>query len=163
MQQPILVCFDVDGTLAIHSDDPTLFDRSTDDGRLMRLRAQPNLVQIAMQYLADPNVEVMFCTGRAKSLYGVTWRWLNRYLNLAVSGKPVTLVCRPDDTALNAIPQFKLSELVQAIRRQPQKLAELRCYDDSVENLRLFQTLAPTVKRLRLYRVDDGVATQWSL
>lgn len=156
MKRPILYCFDIDGTLA----EPMQQYEETPE-RLLALRAHPNVVRLVASALALDNAEVMFCTGRSKNAYGATWRWLNRHLSLARLNKRVTLTCRPPETPLDAIPQFKLSELVQAIRRQPEKLAELRCYDDSVQNLRIFQTLRPMVTKLNLYRIEDGVATAW--
>lgn len=158
MKRPILCCFDIDGTLAEKMDP---YDESM--ASLLSLRAHPNTVRLVASALALDHAEVMFCTGRSKSAYGATWRWLNRHLGIARIGKRVSLVCRPNETPLDAIPQFKLSELVQAIRRQPEKLAELRCYDDSVANLRLMQTLRPMVTQLRLFRVEDGVATAWTM
>lgn len=158
--QTVLHCFDVDGTVAEFNGQ--IFDASIDSrAALLSLRAYPNVVQLVTQAIAAPNSTVMFCTGRPTSLYGPTWRWLNRHLRLASSGKSVTVVCRPDEVSLSAIPQYKLGELVQAVRRvQP---AELRCYDDNVQNLRLMQTLRPMVKTLRLYRCEDGVVSAWSL
>jgi len=158
MTRPILCCFDIDGTLSAKMDQ---YDESLNN--LLSLRPHPNSIRIVMAALTLDNAEVMFCTGRSKGAYGATWRWLNRHLGIAHLGKRVTLVCRPPETPLDAIPQYKLSEVVQAIRRQPEKLAELRCYDDSVQNLRLMQTLRPMVDKLRLYRVEDGVATAWAL
>jgi|GEM_PF-5841106 len=161
MKARMLCCFDVDGTVV--DGGGTSFSADLTYAQLMRMRPYPNIVRMVAQAIARDGTEVMFCTGRPKSMYGVTWRWLNRHLQLADAGKRTSLVCRPDETTLDAVPQYKLSELVQAIRRQPQKLAELRCYDDSIANLRLFQTLRPMVSKLRLYRCEDGVATLWTM
>ena len=163
MKQPVLYCFDIDGTVAEHGTEALqMFEDSPDSiTALLALRAYPNVVQLVMQAVAAPNATVMFCTGRPRSLYGPTWRWLNRHLRLADNGKAVSVVCRPEEVALAAIPQYKLSELVQAVRRV--RPVELRCYDDNVQNLRLFGTLAPMVKTLRLYRCEDGVASAWRL
>lgn len=158
MKRPILCCFDIDGTLAERMEP---YDESP--AALLALRPHPNCVRLVASALALDHAEVMFCTGRSKRAYGATWRWLNRHLGIARMNKRVSLVCRPPETPLDAIPQYKLAELVQAIRRQPQKLAELRCYDDSVANLRLMQTLRPIVTALRLYRVEDGIATAWTM
>jgi hypothetical protein len=163
MRQPVLHCFDIDGTVAEgNAFEGKLFDGSADShAAMLALRAYPNLVQLIRQTMAAPSATVMFCTGRPRSLYGPTWRWLNRHLRLAESGKAVSVVCRPDEVSLGAIPQYKLSELVQAVRRV--RPTELRCYDDNIQSLRLFGTLAPMVKTLRLFRCENGVATAWSL
>ena len=163
MKQPVLYCFDIDGTLAEHGTEALqMFEDSPDSiAALLALRAYPNIVQLITQAIAAPNATVMFCTGRPVSLYGPTWRWLNRHLRLADVGKRVSVVCRPEEVALGAIPQFKLSELVQAVRRV--RPVELRCYDDNVQNLRLFGTLRSLVKSLRLYRCEDGVVSAWCL
>jgi hypothetical protein len=158
--QTVLHCFDIDGTVSEFSGQ--IFDESIDShAAIMALRSYPNVVQLVTQTMAAPSATVMFCTGRPRSLYGPTWRWLNRHLRLSRSGKRVTVICRPDEVAVSAIPQYKLGELVQAVRRV--RPAELRCYDDNVQNLRLFQTLKPMVKTLRLYRCEDGVVSAWSL
>lgn len=163
MRQPVLHCFDIDGTVAeADAYGGKLFDGSADAAAMLALlRAYPNVVQLIKQAIAAPNTDVMFCTGRSRSLYGATWRWLNRHLRLTESGKRVSVVCRPDEVSLAAIPQYKLSELVQAVRRV--RPTELRCYDDDVQNLRLFGTLRPMVKTLRLFRCENGVATAWTL
>lgn len=158
MKRPILCCFDIDGTLCERMER---YDEAAE--ALLALRPHPNTIRLVAGALALDHAEVMFCTGRSKAAYGPTWRWLNRQLGIAHLNKRVSLVCRPAETPLDSIPQYKLSELVQAIRRQPEKLAELRCYDDTVANLRLMQTLRPLVTELRLYRVEDGVATAWVL
>lgn len=158
--QTVLHCFDIDGTLAEFSNQ--IFDESLDSrAAMLSLRAYPNVVQLVTQAIAAPNATVMFCTGRPRSLYGPTWRWLNRHLRLAESGKRVSVVCRPDEVTLAAIPQYKLGELVQEVRRV--RPTELRCYEDNVQNLRLFGTLRPMVKTLRLYRCEDGVVGAWSM
>jgi hypothetical protein len=163
MKRPALYCFDIDGTLAGGDAGRRSFDDSeTMTQELLDMRPYPNVLQLATQAIEAPNVEVMFCTGRVKRAYGVTWRWLNRHLSLSDADKRVTLVCRPDNIGLDGISQYKLGELVQAIRRQPEKLAELRCYDDWIGNLRLFETLRPMVSLLRLYRVEEGVVTLWN-
>lgn len=163
MAQPTLHCFDIDGTISEYGPyKEKMFDGTPDSpAAILAVRAYPNIVKVATQAIATADAEVMFCTGRPQSLYGPTWRWLNRHLRLADSGRRVSVVCRPEDVALSAIPQYKLSELVQAIRRV--RPVELRCYDDNLENLRLFGTLQPLVKTLRLFRCEEGVATSWRL
>lgn len=154
-KRPILCCFGVDGTVS--QGDGTAESHE----QLLQTKPHQNVLDVVMQVMRMPNAEIMFCSARPKQLYGVTWRWLNRHLDLARAGRPVSLVCRPPELAIDAVPQYKLGEVVQAIRRQPEKLAELRCYDATVKTLRLMQTLRPMVSTLRLYRVENGLTSQW--
>jgi hypothetical protein len=108
-----------------------------------------------------PNATLMFCTGRDRVFFGATWRWLNKHFGLAQSGKQITLACRPHRIPVEMTPHYKVGEITKAIRRHPEKLAELRCYDDNLSNLRVFQTLRPMVTTLRLFRCADGLATRW--
>lgn len=156
MKRAILCCFGVDGTVSQHGGDETASDE-----QLLQAKPYQNVLDVVAQAMQMPNAEVMFCSSRPKQLYGVTWRWLNCHLDLARAGRPVALVCRPPGLPVDAVPQYKLGEIVQAIRRQPEKLAELRCYDATIKSLRLMQTLRPMVSALRLYRVENGVASQW--
>lgn len=151
-----LCCFGIDGTLA----DSDVFSGRTAE-QLLELPAYANVVRLTTEAIERDDTDVMFCTARPKAQYGVTWRWLNRELNLSGSGRRVALVCRPDETTPDDIPQYKLLELVQAVRRH--RPEELRCYDRSVRNLRLFQTLGQMVTRLRLYRCDVGVTSLWKM
>ena len=162
-KQPILVVFDIDGTLVNIRDVDvgTVSDIYADDA-LMRLTPYPNIVGLVKQYIERQNTTVLFCTGRPKRAHSVTRRWLNKHVGLNSSGKRVTLVCRPDDTPEANIPTFKLGEIVQAVRRVGSKPSEARIYDDEFPNLRVFETLRPMVHSLQLFHASDGVVSQWS-
>lgn len=160
MKEPVLVVFDIDGTLA-KGGEPA--DDIYEDERLLGLEPIPNMIAIAKRYAATNNVELMFCTGRPKRSFRATWQWLNKHLQIASSGKRVTLACRPDDVSEDRIAPYKLGEVVNAIRRVGSKPSEALVFDDDVMNLQMFETLRPMVHRLRLYKVEGGVASQWSL
>ena len=157
-----LAVFDIDGTLARIPDDDVIPDDIFDEDRVGAMVPVPNMIEVARQYVDKPNVEIVFCTGRPKRIFGVTWRWLNRHLGLARSGKRVTLVCRPPNVPPERIPVFKLAEVVQAIRRMGGK-PDVAIFDDDVLNLRMFETLQSRTADLRLFRVEDGVVSKWSL
>lgn len=139
-----LVALDIDGTLAQPGGAPWV-----------------NMVSVVAQQLARPDTELVFCTARPKSASQQSWAWLNQHLRLNSSGKRCLLVCRPDDVPERNIAHFKLSEMVRAVRRY--KPNELTIYDSDVRNLRLFGTLQNVTPNLALYRVEDGVATRWTL
>jgi len=139
-----LVALDIDGTLAQPAGEPW-----------------PNMVSVVAQQLARPDTELVFCTARPKSEAQRSWAWLNQHLRLNSSGKRCLLVCRPDDVAERNTAHFKLFEMVRAVRRY--KPSELTIYDSDVRNLRLFGTLQKVTPNLALYRVEDGVATRWTL
>jgi hypothetical protein len=162
MKEPVFVAFDIDGTFTGSSGVRLVGDRYS-DARLEALPAIPNMVAIAKQYLATENVQLMFCTGRPKRSARVTWQWLNRHLQLSESGKVAILACRPDNISDDHIAMFKAIEYSQAIRRLGSKPSEALIFDSSVANLQMFATLRPMVHRLRLYKVEDGIATQWNL
>jgi hydroxymethylpyrimidine pyrophosphatase-like HAD family hydrolase len=154
MKSPHLVVFDIDGTLA-HSVE---MDARSESSR----GAWPNVVTLARQYMERDHVHLMICTGRPKSSFSETWRWLNRHLQLGSSGKRVTLSCRPDDVPWEQIPSFKLHEILRAVRRIA--AVEVSLYDDDVRNLAVMGTLPKSlVRRLRLFRCTDGVVTPWEL
>ena len=159
MSEPVLVIFDIDGTLAVHGDisDPDIYNEE----RLAALEPIPNMIAMAKRYVKMSNVTVMFCSGRPKSTYGVTWDWLNRYLGLSASGKAVTLALRPEDISDDGISTYKMSEVFQAVRRAGSKPSEVVIYDDDIMNLQMFETIRPMVNRLRLYKVEGGIASQW--
>ena len=156
----VLVVFDVDGTLAKVEEDPPvdMYDRNY----LAKLSPCHNMLSLVKRYMRMEKAELMFCTGRPKRAFTPTWQWLNRHLHLAASGKRVTLVCRPDEMDEAATPTFKLHEIVAALRRIGTKPFEALIYDDDLANLRLFESLRPMVQNLRLFKVEDGVASQWS-
>jgi len=156
---PTLIMFDIDGTLA----QPIDFSEQTTDEHVLGARPIHNTIRLVAKFLCMPHMEVMFCTGRPKRMFRPTWAWLNRHLNLTTIGRPVPLICRPDELSPSQIPAYKLSEVLQALRRMSSRPPKAWIYDDSVANLRLFQTLRPFVGELRLYRVEDGIATQWSM
>jgi FMN phosphatase YigB (HAD superfamily) len=159
-KQPVLAVFDVDGTLAKIGDPP---DDMYDGDYLMGLESERNMVAIVEHYMNMENVELMFCTGRPKRAYQPTWQWLNKTLGLAASGKRVSLVCRPNEEPESRIAAVKLHEIVQALRRIGSKPSEAFIYDDDLSNLRLFASLRPMVRHLHLFKVEDGIATAWSL
>ena len=157
-QDSILVVFDIDGTLAkIGPDDGADI---YDEARLAALPPWDNVVAIAQRYMKDPKVVMMFCSGRPKGTYRVTWDWLNRLVGLS-RGKSVTLALRPEEVSEDRIAPYKLSEIVQAIRRLGSKPNEAIVFDDDVTNLQMFEVVRPTVRRLRLYRAEDGIVSQW--
>ena len=163
-KQAILVVFDVGGSLAKKCIAPASGAKQEAwDAHFMALQEEPNMVAIVKHYLTFDNIELMFCTGRPKSSFRVTWQWLNKTLGLTASGKRVSLACRPDAEPLTNIPACKLSEIVQAIRRIGSRPAEVFIYDNNLSNLRLFESLRPMVANLRLFKVEGGVATAWSL
>lgn len=153
---PILVVFDIDGTLA-----RTVPSTMTDD-EILACRPITNLVRLARKCIEAPQMEVMICTARPKRVFRPTWAWLNRHLGIGKAPRAVSVVCRPDDVPDTQVATYKLSEIVQAIRRMSSRPSQAWIYDDRVENLRLFQTLRSHVIELRLFLVDEGVATQWS-
>ena len=159
-KQPVLVVFDVDGTLAKSSDPPK---NPFDDAYLMSLESERNMVAIVQHYLKMDNVSLLFCTSRPKSSYRATWNWLNKTLGLTSSGRRVSLACRPDDEPCERIAACKLHEIVQAVRRIGSKPSEAYIYDDDLVNLRLFESLRPMVRQLNLFHVQDGVASSWRL
>jgi hypothetical protein len=159
-KEPVLVVFDVDGTLAKPHNPPSdMYDGTY----LLGLESDRNMVAIAKHYMSMANVELLFCTGRPKRSYQPTWQWLNKTLGLASSGKRVSLVCRPDEEPESRIAAVKLHEIVQALRRIGSKPSEAFIYDDDLSNLRLFESLRPMVRHLHLFKVEDGVASAWSL
>ncbi len=160
MKHSILVVFDVDGSLADCDESP---NHNYDEKYLLSRPIHRNMAEVVRHYLKMPNVELVFITGRPKSVYRVTWQWLNKHLQLAASGKRVSLVCRPDSEPHEKIAACKLHEVVQAIRRVGSKPVEAFIYDDQLSNLRLFESLRPMVANLRLFKVEDDVATAWSL
>ena len=163
-KQPVLIVFDVDGTLAKAGTAPDQdADQATWETYLSSLQPERNMVAIVQHYLKMTNVELMFCTSRPKSLFRVTWQWLNKTLGLAASGKRASLVCRPDDEPSSHVSAGKVSEVVQAIRRVGSRPAEAFIYDDDLQNLRLYESLRPLVATLRLFKVEAGVASEWSL
>lgn len=159
-KKPVLVVFDVDGTLAKSEDPPT---NVYDHDFLMGLLPDRNMVAIVKHYMKMDNVELMFCTSRPKSVYQPTWQWLNKTLGLTASGKRVSLVCRPDDEPDSRVAAVKLHEIIQALRRIGSKPSEAFIYDDDLSNLRLFESLRSMVSNLYLFKVEDGVASAWSL
>jgi len=157
---PTLVVFDIDGTLA--KEGPEAVD-IYDDNRLAGLQAWPNMVAAAKRYISMQNVEMMFCSGRPQRSFRATWAWLNRHLGLTSSGKRITVSLRPDDVPEDRTATCKLGEIVQAIRRLGSKPSEALIFDDDVMNLQMFETIRPMVRRLRLYKVEHDVASQWNL
>jgi len=160
MAEPVLVVFDIDGTLA--QEGPPASDTYADD-RLLSLEPVKNMIAIAKKYIATEHVDIMFCTGRPKRSFRSTWQWLNKHLQLATSGKRIHVCCRPDDMPENRIADYKLGEIVQAVRRMGSKPSEALVFDDNVMNLQMFETIRPMVHRLRLYKVENGLASNWSL
>lgn len=159
-KEPVLVVFDIDGTLAkIETGAIDIYDPNY----LFNLGTYPNMITIVRQYLRMKNAEILFCTGRPKRTFSATRRWLNKHLDLSSLDKRVGLVCRPDDSPESSIPTFKVSEILQAIRRLGSNPAEALIFDDDVQNLRLFETLKPMVRKLTLFKVTDGVVSDWSL
>lgn len=160
-KEPTLAVFDIDGTLA------EIGPRTEEEGYpvdyLLGLPSYSNMIGIVRSYLKKRNVSVMFCTGRPASTHGTTRRWLNSKLDLSQAPNRVTLVCRPDDTPASGIPAFKLAEILQAIRRLGSRPAEAVIYDDDVNNLRLFGALKPMVRKLSIFKVDEGMISEWSL
>ncbi len=159
-KEPVLVVFDIDGTLA--KNDPGALDINNEN-YLLRMPSYPNMLDLARKYLKMKNTEMLFCTGRPKITFSTTRRWLNKHLDLSSTDKRVGLVCRPDGTPESSIPTFKVSEILQAIRRMGSNPAEALIFDDDVHNLRLFETLKPMVRELKLFKVTDGVVSDWSL
>jgi hypothetical protein len=157
-KEPVLVVFDLDGTLA--QDGPEGGD-IYDEQRLAALEPWPNMVAVVRRYIAMPNVAVMFCSGRPKARFRVTWDWLNRQVDLSGAGKSVTLALRPESIPEDRIAAYKLSEIVQAVRRLGSKPSEALVFDDDIQNLQMFEIIRPMVRRLRLYLVANGVASQW--
>lgn len=160
-KEPVLVVFDIDGTLAQRG--PRTVEEEWTDDYLLGLASYSNMVGIVRAYLKKRNVTVMFCTGRPVSLHSITRRWLASKIDLSQASQRVTLVCRPDETPVSGIPAFKLGEILQAIRRLGSNPAEAVIYDDDVNNLRLFETLKPMVRKLSIFKVDDGMISEWSL
>jgi len=161
MARKTLVVFDIDGTVAKIPEGPVVGDIFGED-RVSGMAPIPNMVKVVKQYLAERGVEILFCTGRPKVIFGATWRWLNRHLGLARSGKRVALTCRPPEVPMERIAVYKLGAIMQAIRRLGGK-PEVLIFDDDIANLRMFETLRPSVSSLRLFKVEDGVFSQWSL
>lgn len=159
-KQPILVVFDIDGTILKLREVGSVPDLFADDA-IMSLKPYPNVIDLAKRYLKKENVTLLFCTGRPRRCQSATRRWLNKHVGLNTSGKRVTLVCRPDDTPESSIPTFKLSAIVQAVRRVGSKPSEAHIYDDDFANLRVFETLRPMVHSLQLFHANEGVISQW--
>lgn len=159
-KQPVLAIFGVGPLTKTNGATPA--DRYADN-HLTSLDPQRNMIAIVQHYMAMSNVELVFCTGRPKRAFRVTWQWLNKHLGLTASGKRVSLVCRDDSEPPEHTPTCKTHEIVQAIRRVGSKPAEAFVYDDDLQNLRLFESLRPMVRHLHLFKIDDGVATPWSL
>lgn len=160
-KESILVVFDIDGTLAERG--PRTDEAEWTDDYLFGLASYSNMIGIARAYLKKRNVSVLFCTGRPASIHSITRRWLNSKLDLSQAPNRVTLVCRPDNMPASGIPSFKLAEILQAIRRLGSKPAEAVIYDDDVHNLRLYETLKPMVRKLSIFKVDEGMISEWSL
>lgn len=160
MKEPILVVFDIDGTIA-RQDIPA--PQVYQGNNVLSLTAWPNMKNLVRQYMLRDHVRLMFCTGRPASQYGVTWRWLNGLFHLGSSGKHVGLVCRPDEIPLEQTARYKLTEVTRAIRRLGSQPAGCVIYEDSIRNLQLLNTLKPMVRSLQMFIVDDGVATPWSM
>jgi hypothetical protein len=159
---PFVVVFDIDGTLA-KVDDGTPESEIYNLTRLLSLKPWPNTMELLKRYMMMPNANITLCTGRPKSVAPATWRWLDKHLNLTGSGKSVTLSCRPDDVPESRIPAWKLSTVVQAIRRIGSKPSEALIFDDDLRNLQMFETLRDSVRVLKLFKVQDGVVSPWNL
>lgn len=160
-KEPVLVVFDIDGTLGRLG--PLTDSEMWSDRYLLAMPSYPNMVDLVKGYLRKRNVSVMFCTGRPTKWHGATWRWLNSKLGLSGSGQKATLVCRPEEVPTEKIPAFKLDAILQAIRRLGSRPSEAVLFDDDVNNLRLYETLRPMVRKLTLFKVDEGMISDWSL
>ena len=157
-REPVLVVFDIDGTLAKHGDpnDPDQYS----EARLAALEPIPNMIAMARRYIKTPNVVVMFCSGRPKTRQRVTWDWLNHHVGMS-GGRAVTLTLRPESESEDRIAMYKLSEIIQAVRRMGSKPSEVVIFDDDIMNLQMFESVRPMVRRLKLYKVEDGLTSQW--
>lgn len=159
---PFVVVFDIDGTLAQTDDGSREADWYETD-RLMALKPWPNTIELVKRYMKMPNANITFCTGRPKSAASVTRRWLNKHFSLGSAGKRIVLTCRPDEIPESRIPAWKMGAIMQAIRLVGSKPAEALIFDDDLRNLQMFETLRDSVRVLKLFKVQDGVVSPWSL
>lgn len=160
-KEPVLVVFDIDGTLG--KLGPLTDSEAWSDRYLLSMPSYANMIDLVKSYLKKRNVTLMFCTGRPVRWQSTTRRWLNSKLDLSQAPNRVTLVCRPDEKPTSGIPAFKLAEILQAIRRLGSRPAEAVIYDDDVNNLLLYETLKPMVRKLSIFKVDEGMISEWSL